>query len=266
MKLRAAVAIGLLAVLTACATTAIQPPAPVELRVAVSAETEPAAQVISADYTRLKSHVSVALTEANATTSLAKLAAGEVDLAIVSHLSPGAEQFRQIPIARDGLVIIVHPDNPVNSLTLLELQKLYSGAVYNWADVQGLAGDVQAVVRERGSGARAVFEERVMAGQRVTPNARVFPNGRAVVEFVSQNPQAIGYVSAAMVTAGVKALSVEDVAPTPENVANGAYPLTHPVYLLTLPEPSTEVSDLAGLFTRPAGQAALAENGLARLN
>lgn len=265
MKLRAAVAIGLLAVLTACAT-AIEPPAPVELRVAASAETGPAAQAIAADYTRAKSHVSVVVSEANATVALAQLAAGEVDLAIVSNLPPGAEQFRQIPIARDGLAIIVHPDNPVKNLTLLELQKLYAGTVYNWADVQGQGGEIQAVVRERGSGARAVFEERVMAGKRVTPNARVFPSGRAVVDFVSQNPQAIGYVSAVLVTAGVKVISVEDIAPAPETVSNGAYPLTHPVYLLTLPEPVDEAGDLADLFTRPAGQAALAEAGFARLN
>lgn len=265
MKFRAAVAIGLLAALTACAT-AIEPPAPVELRVALSPEIRPAVEAVSADYTRAKSHISVALAEANATTSLTQLAAGEVDLAIVSNLSPGAEQFRQIPIARDGLAIIVHPDNPVKNLTLLELQKLYAGTVYNWADVQGQAGEVQAVVRERGSGSRAIFEERVMNGVRVTPNARVFPNGRAVVDFVSQNPQAIGYASAVMVTAGVKVISVEDIAPAPETVSNGAYPLTHPVYLLTLPEAADEAGDLAGLFTRSAGQAALAEAGLARLN
>jgi phosphate transport system substrate-binding protein len=260
-----ALLIVLVLILTACGAT-VEPPAPVELRVSATDETVALVNVVSAVFAEARPHLSFEVTTANATRSLARLAAGEVDLIVVPTLPPGADQFRQTPIARDGVAIIVHPDNPVDNLTLLDLQRLYAGRIFNWGDVEGRAGETQVAVRERGSGARAIFEDRVMGGQRVTPNARVFPNSQAVVAFVAKNPGAIGYVGTAQLTEEIKVVAVEEIRPTQQNLTNGAYPLTHLIYVLTLPEPEPLLNNFVNYFLRPAGQELVEAQGLGRIN
>lgn len=250
--------------LAGCGVT-VEPPAPVVVRFAAGESTFALAEAIGAEINAEQPQITVEGDIANATLALAQLAAGEVDFAVVSTLPPGAEQFRQVPVARQGVAIIVHPDNPLDNLTLLELQRLYAGSVFDWRDVQGMAGDVQPVVRERGSGIRAVFEQQIMNGDRVTPNARVLPNSRAVVDFVAQNPSAIGYVSQVLVSDQVKVLAVEDITPAPETVANGAYPLTHLVYVLTVPDPQPEVLSLLKLFSDKKGQDIVEATGSSRI-
>jgi len=251
--------------LPACGAT-VEPPAPVSLTIsAVEAGSSLAARLGDA-YSADNPHVSVTVTTATTPRTLEKLLAGNTDAALVSFLPPGADQFQQTPVARDGVAVIVHPDNPVENLTLLDLARIFSGQIYNWRDVQGSALEMQPVVRESDSGTRTIFNRRVMADERITPNARVFPNGHAVMAFVAQTPGAVGYVSATLVDDTVKVVSVEDVFPAADNLATGAYPLTHQLYLLTPPDAGAMVDDFAALFLSPAGQKIVTALGLGRVN
>lgn len=230
----------LLIVFAACTQT-VEPPAPVSLRVAsVSAGMTRATRAAqSASDTR--ANLTITVDEMSSVQALVALTDGTADAAIVSALLSGAEKFTQQPITRDGIAIITHPENPVDGVTLLELQKLFAGESYRWDDIPRGAGEVVVAVRERESGTRAVFDERVMEGRRITPMARVFPNAAAVREFVAQTPGAVGYISAALVDDSVKVLAVEDVSPVPKNLTNGAYPLAYELFLLTPPEPAPEL-------------------------
>ena len=233
-----------IAILTACAPT-VEPPQPVSLRVTtVSAGAKivsAAADTFSAEYP----NVTVSVTELPTVRAIEAVWNGDADAAMVSALLPGAERFEQIPVTRDGIAIIAHPDNPVDGVTLLELQKLFSGEIYRWDDIPHGAGDVTVAVRERDSGTRTVFDGRIMEDRRITPTARVFPDAASLRAFVAQTPGAVGYISAALADDSVKVLAVEDIFPAPENLADGAYPLSYPLYLLIPAEASPELRALA---------------------
>ena len=99
---------------------------------------------------------------------LEALRRGEADLALASWLPADLPaSWRATPIARDGIAVIVHPDNPLDGLGLLQLQDLFSGRVYEWSAVGGRVaqGAVQPVSREDGSGTRAAFEALVMGDE-----------------------------------------------------------------------------------------------------
>ncbi len=176
-------------------------------------------------FTNRRRPISLAVDGAGTGFGLEALRAGEADLALASwlpaELSPS---WQATPIARDGIAIIVHPDNPIEGLGLLQLQDLFSGRAYEWEGrwrslpAQGV---VQPVSREEGSGTRAVFEALAMDGQRVTPRAVVVTSSQAVVDYVASHPQAIGYVSIGYLSPAVKALTVEREAPTSAGSAAG---------------------------------------------
>jgi phosphate transport system substrate-binding protein len=170
-------------------------------------------------------------------------------------------EWTRVAVARDGIAVIVHPDNPVEGLGLLQLRDLFGGRAYDWkilSEARSL-GPVQPVSREKGSGTRAAFESQVMEDLPVTPQAVVVPSSRAVVEYVANHPRAIGYVSMALVPEdgrahGVKVLEIEGILPTPQSAAQGSYPLSRELWLVTGSPPGQEVQDFFDFALGPAGQ------------
>jgi phosphate transport system substrate-binding protein len=204
---------------------------------------------------------------------LQALRAGEVDVALASWLLPesgeadGAGQrldpgWRATVVARDGLAIVVHPDNPLDELGLLQLQDLFSGRTYEWTGVatapgsEGMPalGEVQPVSREEASGTQAAFEALVMDDQRVTPRAVLRLSPEAVVEYVAATPNAIGYVSMGYVRPDVKVLQIEGLLPTPDSTATGAYPLSREFWLVAVEPVPEAVQDFIDFALSPAGQ------------
>jgi len=185
---------------------------------------------------------------------------GEVDIGMASWKQPDDTLLWSTPIALDGIAIVVHPQNRVEGLTMLQLKDVFFGRVWDWKDVGGQAlltgqpGEIVAISREDGSGTRAVFEELVMKGKRVTPTAVVMPSSRAVVEYVAEHPEAIGYVSMGHLSQEVKALKIEEVVPTPKSVRQGAYHLLRPLFLITRQEPTDEIKGFVDFVLSPAGQ------------
>ncbi len=239
----------LIVIFSACAPT-VEPPQPITLRVATVAA---GAEIVSTavdSFSVEHPNVTIIIAELPTIRATESLWNGDTDAVVVSALLPDADRFEQLPLTRDGIAIITHPDNPVDGVTLLELQKLFSGEIYRWSDIPNGVGDVTVAVRERDSGTRTIFDERVMADTRTTPMARVFPDAASLRAFVADTPGAVGYISAALVDDSVKVLAVEDIFPAPKNLANGAYPLTYPLYLLTPAEPSPELRSFIAELAR----------------
>jgi phosphate transport system substrate-binding protein len=193
------------------------------------------------------------------------LAKGEADMAAASRL-PADLPTRWVatPIAWDGLAIIVHPDNPLEELTLFQLRHVFAGWVSRWQDVGAPVAEeedvltIQVLSREDGSGTRAVFEQQVMGDERVTFAALVMPGSQAVVDYVADHPNTIGYVSMALTDSHVKALRIEGLAPTPATVRSG-YHLARPFYLVTRGRPTGRSQAFIDFVLGPAGQAIVGE-------
>lgn len=178
----------------------------------------------------------------NNSTLLADLDDRQVD-AILTHVIPPEETRWFNPVALDGLSLIVHPDNPVTELGLSEVQAIFSGKIGNWSAVGGADSPITLVGRERGSGVRALFNERVMGSQRMVITAMVEVAQAEVVTQVAGDVTAIGYVMMGGVDDGVRPLILDGYAPTPTHTASQNYPLTVPLYFLapTANEPQGEL-------------------------
>ncbi len=185
----------------------------------------------------------------------------EADLAAVSWQPAGTplpSGLQAIPVARDGVAMIVHPGNPITGLTLLQVKALFEGEVLEWGTVGGRDEPPLVVSREDGSGTRDAFEAMVMGSERVTLDAVVMPSSQAVVSFVAGHANAIGYVTMGEINDRVKALRVEDESPSPANVRAGAYPLTRLLYLYWPDPPLPAAQGFVDFVTSPAGQAIVA--------
>jgi phosphate transport system substrate-binding protein len=205
----------------------------------------------------------------NSATLYAELEAGNLDAVFVHALPPEIELEQQRwfnPVAVDGVVLVVHPDNPVTDLTLAQTQALFSGQIDNWAQVGGIDQPVEIVSREPGSGVRTLFNQRVMAEQRLTINAVVQPSSVAVREYVATHPGALGYVmlgSLPPVTTepdpALRLLALDGIAPTPATTANQSYPLSVPLFVVTADsaEPQGLLRLLIARLQSEAGQAQL---------
>ena len=126
-----------------------------------------------------------------------------------------------------GMGPIVNANVDVTDITTDQLKGIFLGQITDWSEVGGTAGAIQVIQREAGSGTRATFEAAVLGGEvapdSFRPVAEVDSSG-TVVEQVAATEGSISYVAFNyMANDGIKALSVDGVEPTQENVENGDF-------------------------------------------
>ena len=145
-------------------------------------------------------------------------------------------------VAIDGIAVCVDPANEVADLTKEQLTNIYNGTVTNWKEVGGADEPIIVIGREAGSGTRGAFEELVdlVDGCKY---ANELDSTGAVIAKVASTPGAIGYASLDALDDSVKALSLEGVEATAENINAGNYFLSRPFVMATKGEIS-EQNDL----------------------
>ena len=168
-------------------------------------------------------------------------------------------------IAKDGLAIIINPENPVSDLTLEQIRGIYEARYTNWSQLGGTDARIHIITREEGSGTRSAFEELVMEERRITPRAIVQDSNGAVRQLVADDPNSIGFISLGLVDIGerpVKALRINGVAATRNNVLNGDYELFRSFLFVSLEEPTGSAMLFIEFIRSPEGQKIMAEEGL----
>ena len=145
-------------------------------------------------------------------------------------------------VAIDGIAVCVDPANEVADLTKEQLTNIYNGTVTNWKEVGGTDEPIIVIGREAGSGTRGAFEELVDLKD-ACKYANELDSTGAVIAKVASTPGAIGYASLDALDDSVKALSLEGVEATAENIKAGNYFLSRPFVMATKGEIS-EQSDL----------------------
>ncbi|MBP6689113.1 MAG: PstS family phosphate ABC transporter substrate-binding protein, partial [Hyphomonadaceae bacterium] len=150
-------------------------------------------------------------------------------------------QYVEIPIAFDGISVVVHPSNPLTNITMAELRHAWEPAaqasVTQWRQVnaRGPAVALQLYGPGTASGTFDYFTEAVNGdGGASRTDYTPSEDDNVIVQGVSSNPGALGYFGYAYYEQNrerVKALSVNGVAPSPETIASGAYPLSRPMFI-----------------------------------
>jgi phosphate transport system substrate-binding protein len=169
-------------------------------------------------------------------------------------------------IAYDSIIPVVHPSNPLTNVTMDQLKAIYKGEITNFKDIGG--PDLQIVVcsRDTSSGTYETWEGKVMKKERVTPRAQVMASNGAIVQAVSKNKYAIGYIGIGYLNPSVKALTVDSIQGTEETTLDGTFPISRPLFMFTNGWPKGEVLNFINYVLNPKkGQNHVADSGYVRL-
>ena len=145
------------------------------------------------------------------------------------------------PFATDALVFVVNQDNPVDSLTVEEVQKIYTGEITNWSQVGGEDLEIVPFQRNQGAGSQTMFEKVVMEGaEPMEPPATWTSNSmegllNAVREY-DNSAAALGYTvyyyaNDMEMARGLKVLAIDGVTPSAQAIRAGEYPFLNPYFV-----------------------------------
>ena len=165
------------------------------------------------------------------------------------------------PFAIDGVAVAVNPGNPVSGLSKAQLKDIFAGKITNWKDVGGADAAISLYVREDGSGTRETFEERALNKGSSAAGANVVNSNGAMKTAIAQDPNAVGYVGIGHLDKSIRGLSVDGMAPSQENAANGSYTVTRLLYMNTKGEPQGLTRAFVDYIYSPDGKEIVAGAG-----
>lgn len=170
-------------------------------------------------------------------------------------------------VALDALAIIAHPSNPIASLTIDQLGKIFSGEINRWEQLGDGSGHINIYARDDNSGTYDTFASLVLGEQySLHSSAQRFESNDRLSDSVSRDPNGIGFTSLASVRQA-KALAVSDGDSRPMiagtlSVATEDYPLTRRLFLY-VPTSRTrdQIPEFLAFMHSDAGQAVVRESG-----
>jgi phosphate transport system substrate-binding protein len=213
-------------------------------------------------YIALRPEVRLSVTGGGSGTGIAAMINGTVDIANASRAMKTEEVDAaeangitpvEFVVARDAIAVVVHPDNPVDTLTLQQISDLYTGQITNWQQVGGEDRPVVLLSRESNSGTYVYFLENVVRlGDKesdllFSPDTLLMPSSEGISAEVRQNPNTIGYDGLGYVTEDQKMVAVAVdaegpfVLPSIATVNDGSYPISRPLYMYTAGQPIGEI-------------------------
>ncbi len=174
-------------------------------------------------------------------------------------------------IALDALPILVHPQNPVESLSVQQVRDIFSGKIDNWSRVGGTPGPINRYSRDEKSGTRDTFDSLVMGGDSLAPGTLEFEDNAALSDSVADDPSGIGYTGIAYVRrCKVLAISagagLKPLYPTRQNVATEQYAISRRLYLYSPIERPERVADFLSWVVSDPGQAVVEQTGFIPLS
>lgn len=185
-------------------------------------------------------------------TAYERLINGQADIIFVAEPSNSqvdmvkakGDEFVLTPIGSEAFVFFTNIRNPVENLTIKQIQAIYSGAITNWKEVGGANKKILPFQRPEDSGSQTIMQNKVMKGiKMLEPAKETYAGGMGdIISRVAgyKNAKtALGYsfmyYSSSMIRNNqIKYVSVDGIKPTPETVRNETYPFTIPVYAVSL--------------------------------
>ncbi len=169
-------------------------------------------------------------------------------------------------VAFDCIVPVVHTSNPLKNITLDQLKAMYQGEIRNWKEIGGADKPIVVISRDTSSGTYEVWEEKVMKKERVFPRALLQASNGAIVQAVSKNPNAVGYIGLGYMDNSVKMLSVNGITGSKETTLNKSFPVSRPLYMYTPDQPAGDVKKFLDYMISKRGQKLVEEEGFIPLN
>jgi phosphate transport system substrate-binding protein len=226
------------------------------------------------DFMKKNPAAKVQVTGGGSGTGIAALINGTTEIATSSRPMKEAEMEKlrskyntpgtQIAVARDGVTFYVNESNPLTSLTVDQLKKIYLGELTNWKEVGGPDKKIVVFSRENSSGTYVFVKDNLLGGEDFAASAQTLPGTAAVVNAVAKEKFGIGYGGAAYAK-GIKELKIkvgtEEIGPALENVKSGKYPLSRDLFFYLRGKPSGDAKAFIDFCLSPEGQAVVSKVG-----
>ncbi len=217
----------------------------------------------------------VAVTGGGSGTGLSSLISGTCDVAMSSRNIKEKEitlarqrgiEPHEIKVALDGLAVVVNPSNPIGQLTLDQLAAIFTGKIVNWKELGGKDERIVVLSREVNSGTHVYFKEHVLrkndpnSQEEFVPSALMLSSSQAIADEVAGNSAAIGYYGMGYISPSQKPIAVaktdkdDYIPPTIENVLDGKYPISRPLFVYTNGTPSGLVGEFIDFALSSEGQ------------
>jgi len=177
---------------------------------------------------------------------------------------------KETVVARDGIAVVVNPANPVSELTIEQIKKIYTGAYENWNQVGGPNKNTVITSRDSSSGTYVFFQEHVLAKQDYSEKAMLMPATSSIIQTVSSNKWAIGYVGlgyALKAKGKVKMIKIKtdanaaSIKPSKEAVRSGKYPISRGLFLYTNGKPTGTIKQFVDFCLSTEGQKIVEDAG-----
>ena len=221
----------------------------------------------------------VSVTGGGSGTGIAALLNGTTDICAASREIKEKEKKlawqkninpKEIAVARDGIAIVVNPNNPVSELSMEQLAKMFTGIYERWDQVGGPNEGIIVLSRESSSGTYVFFQEHVLKKQDYTQRAKLMPATSAIIQSVSSDTWAIGYVGLGYALAAkgkvkIVAVKADDnstaVSPSEQTVKSGQYSIARSLYLYINGEATGTVKSFVEFCLSDRGQKITVETG-----
>ena len=235
----------------------------------------PIAQKVAESYMKENPDVTISISGGGSGNGIKAIIDGTTDIADSSRFIKDSEvklaisnSVYPVPfaVAYDCIIPVVHPTNSITNLSIDQLKSIYKGEITNWKEVGGPNKKIVVVSRDTSSGTYEVWEKKVMSKERVYPGALLQASNGAVVQTVSKNKNAIGYIGLGYVNDEIKALTVNNVKGSSETTLNGLYPISRPLYMFTNSWPKEDIAKFINYVLHPdKGQKLVNEIGFVQL-
>lgn len=192
-----------------------------------------------------------------------KIRAKEIEACVKAF----GKRSTEYKVALDGLSIYVHESNPIEQISIEELEGIFTARIRNWKEVGGTDQPIVVYSRENSSGTYEFFKEHVLKGKDFASSAQTLQGTAQVLQAVAGEPKSIGYGGAAY-GAGAKHIKVSKekggaaVEPSEETVVGGAYPIWRYLYIYVNPAlDKGEVAAYLNWIRSDAGQKVVKDIG-----
>ena len=168
-----------------------------------------------------------------------KIKNSELKLAIEKNIYPSGIP-NEFAVARDGIAVVVNPANPISELSMKQLEEIFAGPLTKWSRFGGPDEKIEVLSRESSSGTYVFFQKQVLNKKDYMQDAKLLPATSAIIQSVSMNDSAIGYVGLGYAIAAkdkvkILAIKADDnspaIIPSEKTVKSGEYVIARPLYL-----------------------------------
>lgn len=245
-----------------------------KIKIAGSTTILPIMQRVVEAYMKANPDVEIAVSGGGSSNGIKALLDGTIDIAMASRTMKDKEvkmaaekgmNPKQVVIALDAVIPIVNKSNPVNDLTIDQLQAIYAGKVTNWKEVGGKDEGIVVVSRDTSSGTYETWSHFVMGKTRVFPGALLQASSGAVLQAVAKNPRAISYDGIGYVDNSVKPLTVNGVEGNATTAKDKSFPVARTLQVYVDGSVSGAAKGLIDFILSPEGQNIVEEAGFIKL-